>query len=110
MTAQEFRKLALSFAGAIESAHMNHPDFRLQGRIFATLGYPDEHWCMVKLTPEQQCEFMERAPGVFQPCNGMWGQRGATNVNLDAARKGILKEALKAAAENVGAHKILTNR
>ena len=66
---------------------MNHPDFRLGGKIFATLGVPDENWGMVKLTPEQQRTFMEGAPEVFQPCSGAWGRQGATNVHLGAAKK-----------------------
>jgi hypothetical protein len=53
MTATDFRKLALSFPGTVESAHMHHPDFRIRGKIFATLGYPDDDWGMVKLLPEQ---------------------------------------------------------
>ena len=54
MTADRFRRLALEISGAIESSHMNHPDFRIGGRIFASLGYPDDEHGMVKLTPEQQ--------------------------------------------------------
>ena len=69
MTANEFRKMALEFPGTVESAHMSHPDFRVEGRIFATLGYPDDSWGMVKLTAEQQRAFMKRGPGVFRPCN-----------------------------------------
>lgn len=100
MTAEEFRNLALSFPGAVESAHMNHPDFRIEGKIFATLG-PDESWGMVKLTPEQQRSFIEKAPGVFNPCNGVWGQRGATSVCLASAKKAVLNAALDAAFKNV---------
>lgn len=54
MTVDEFRRSALSFSGAEERSHMSHPDFRVGGKIFATLGYPDKEWAMVKLTPEQQ--------------------------------------------------------
>ncbi len=100
MTAKAFRKLALSFPGAVESAHMNHPDFRIEGRIFATLGYPDENWAMVKLTPEQQRSFITQAPGVFNPCNGVWGERGATNVCLASAQANLLNAALDAALKN----------
>lgn len=73
MTAGVFGQLALGFAGASESEHMHHPDFRIDDRIFATLGYPDENWGMVKLTPEQQRLFVEKAPHVFKPCDGVWG-------------------------------------
>src|SRR5262245_31412560 len=61
MTANQFRKIALEFPGVIESAHMNHLDFRVAGKIFATLGYPDDEWGMVKLTSEQQRTFVEKA-------------------------------------------------
>src|SRR5262245_7469251 len=101
MTADDFRKMALSFPGAVESAHMNHPDFRIEGRIFATLGYPDESSGMVKLTPEPQRAFGKKAPGVFKPCSGVWGERGATNVCLAWAKKNVLNAALDAAFKNV---------
>jgi hypothetical protein len=103
MTATEFRKLALAHPGAVESAHMDHPDFRIgvEGRIFASLGYPDDHWGMVKLTPEQQAAFVKQAPAAFKPCAGVWGERGATNVHLASIQPGILKAALDAAFQNV---------
>ena len=101
MTANEFRRLALGLSGAIESAHMNHPDFRVEGKIFASLGYPDEAWGMVKLTPEQQRLFVGKAPNVFNPCNGVWGERGATSVRLASVTKTILRSALDAAYRNV---------
>ena len=101
MTADEFRSLALGFPGVIESAHMNHPDFRARGKIFASLGYPDEAWGMVKLTPEQQRSFVKEAPQVFVPCRGAWGERGATNVRLASAKKTTLHPALDAAYRNV---------
>ena len=100
MTSNEFRKIALEIPGAIESAHMNHPDFRIAGKVFATLGYPDETSGMVSLTPEQQRIFIDKTPAAFQPCNGAWGHRGATNVKLAAVTKTLLKSALSAAAEN----------
>ena len=100
MTANEFRKMALEFPGTVESAHMSHPDFRAEGRIFATLGYPDDSWGMVKLTAEQQRAFMKRGPSVFRSCNGAWGQRGATNVHLASVKKSLLKSALRAAIGN----------
>ena len=71
MTAKEFRKLALSFPVAAEGTHMGHPDFRVGGKIFATLG-PDEAWGMVKLTPQQQAAFMSAQPGAFSPASGAW--------------------------------------
>ena len=87
MTANDFRNLVLSIAGSEEHAHHGHPDFRIQGRLFATLGYPDTTRAMVKLTPEQQSEFMYDFPAVFSPVNGAWGRQGCTSVYLPKARK-----------------------
>lgn len=78
MTADEFRHLALSLPEASEQAHMNHPDFRVRNRVFATLGYPDDDWGMVKLTAEQQAIFVRSEPAVFQAVKGGWGRRGCT--------------------------------
>ncbi len=101
MTQDEFRKLALGFLGAVESAHMDHPDFRLGGKIFATLGFPDHEWGMVNLTPDQQREFIAKAPSVFKPCSGAWGQRGATHVHLPTVTRKLLRAALAAAKDKV---------
>jgi hypothetical protein len=101
MTTDEFRKMALEIPTAVERSHMNHPDFRVAGKIFASLGAPDESWGMVKLTPEQQRAFIEKAPGVFKPCSGAWGRQGATNVYLPAAKASMVGAALDAAAKNV---------
>jgi len=101
MTADGFRKLALSFPDTAESAHMRHPDFRVRGKIFATLGYPSERWGMVKLTPAQQTKFVLAHPDVFVPANGAWGRAGSTTVNLRAAREAVLLPALDAAWGNL---------
>src|SRR2546425_3705093 len=105
MTNDEFRKLALEIPKAIERSHMNHPDFRVAGKIFASLGVPDKNWGMVKLTPEQQHAFIKKAPAVFKPCSGAWGRQGATNVYLASARANVVRAALNAAAKNVGEKK-----
>jgi len=97
MTPAAFRRLALSLDGAVEQQHMNHPDFRVGGRIFATLSYPDKRWGMVKLTPELQQQFVAAAPEVFRPVPGGWGTKGATYVNLAAATDKILRPALESA-------------
>jgi len=97
MTADGFRRLALSFPEAAEGAHMKHPDFRVRGKIFATLGYPDRTRGMIKLTREQQDEFVGIEPATFSPVNGQWGQQGATSVQLGAAKKNVLRRALAAA-------------
>jgi hypothetical protein len=101
MTADKFRSLALEIFGALESSHMNHPDFRIGGKVFASLGYPDDEHGMVKLTPEQQGSFVTKAPSVFGPCAGAWGRGGATSVHLRSAPVSLLREALDAASKNV---------
>jgi hypothetical protein len=100
MTADRFRALATQLPEAIESAHHGHPDFRVGGKIFASLG-PDEAWGMVKLTPRQQAEFVDASPKIFQPFNGAWGRRGCTKVILHAATKAAVTPALVAAWRNV---------
>ena len=97
MTTSDFRRLALALPEATESAHMDHPDFRVGGKIFATLGYPEKGWGMVKLGPEEQHCFMETAPGMFVPAKGAWGRQGATTFRLKAANKETLRKALYAA-------------
>ena len=80
---------------------MNHPDFRIAGKIFASLGVPDENWGMVKLTPEQQRTFIEKAPELFSPSSGAWGRQGCTNVYLASAKARIVSTALDIAAKNI---------
>ena len=97
MTANDFRKLALGLADVIESAHMDHPDFRVGGKIFATLGYPDASWAMVSLRPVDQDLFIQADPLAFVPVKGAWGKQGATNVRLSKATKALVKSALESA-------------
>lgn len=101
MNSQGFRALALAKAGAVESSHMNHPDFRLGGKIFATLSGEAEEWGMVKLTPVQQKTFIDADPKTFAPASGAWGRQGCTMVRLRNARKSLVKEALQLAVENL---------
>ena len=100
MTPDDFRQLALSMQGAIEGAHMGHPDFRANGRIFATL-HPDDEWGMVKLTPDEQRELMRTHPKMFVPSSGAWGRQGCTNVRLDAADDVTLRGAVILAWQHV---------
>ena len=93
MTADDFRRLALSLDGAIESAHVGHPDFRANGRIFATL-HSNDHWGMVKLTPEEQREFMRIDRATFVPSSGAWGRQGCTNVRLASADEATVRSAV----------------
>jgi hypothetical protein len=97
MTAAEFRRIALSFPEAEQSAHMDHPDFRVGGKIFATLGYPDENYGMVILPPEEQARLVQTYPKVFTPAKGAWGKRGSTTVHLEAVDKTTLQRAMKIA-------------
>jgi hypothetical protein len=105
MTIEEFRRLALSFPETSEGAHMNHPDFRVRGKIFATLHSPDEQWGMVKLPPEQQEVFVQSEPAAFVPVNGGWGRQGCTNVRLQAVKKATLQRALAVAWEDAAKKK-----
>src|ERR1700755_1792900 len=101
MSPSRFRRVALSLPGAIEGAHQGHADFRVAKRIFATLGYPDDEWGMVKLTPEQQSVLVEAEPDIFRPVPGGWGKRGSTNVLLAKAGATTLKSALTMAWRNI---------
>ena len=84
MTPDGFRRIALALDGASASAHHGHPDFRVGGRIFATLGYPDRKWGCVMLTRDQQRTCVSDYPDVFIPARGKWGEQGSTTVRLDA--------------------------
>ena len=97
MTPDGFRKLALSLPEVAEGSHMSHPDFRVGGRVFATLSYPDRTWGMVKLTPALQKRFVQESPTVFVPVKGGWGRHGSTNVKLRNATRGTVLPALVAA-------------
>jgi hypothetical protein len=107
MTANDFRRLALTLPETAENAHMDHPDFRVAGKIFATLGYPDKAHAMVKLTPEQQHYFSKDHPEIFAPVKGAWGRRGATNIILKAARKAIMEKALRTAWLNTAPKRLV---
>ena len=109
MTPNDFRQLALSLPEVIESAHMSHPDFRIGGKIFATLGYPDEDWAMVKLTRDAQTEFVRNNTGFFKPVKGAWGRQGGTNIYLPAAKAGIVRKALTAAWHNTAPKRVFKN-
>lgn len=95
----DFRRLALALTGAEESAHMGHPDFRVGGKIFATLGVPGDDHAMVALLPEQQELAMAAEPEAFRPAAGAWGRGGSTLVRLDAVSNEWLERALSWAWE-----------
>jgi hypothetical protein len=97
MTANDFRKLALDLPEAVEAEHMKHPDFRVRGKIFATLAYPDKSFAMVKLSLPDQLKFTQADANAFSPVPGFWGEHGSTHVHLKAAKKQVVQQALGAA-------------
>jgi hypothetical protein len=97
MNIQDFRRIALSLEGAEESSHMGSPDFRVGGRIFATLAAAKLGYGNIMITPEQQAGFVEEMPEVFIPVKGGWGRGGATHVVLALANEDLLRGALQTA-------------
>lgn len=102
MTPDEFRKIALALPATVEVGHMGHPDFRVRGKIFATLGYPSAEWGMVKLAPDEQMALTAAEPDAFVRVKGTWGERGATNVRLAAAGAASVREAMILACGHIG--------
>jgi hypothetical protein len=86
---------------------MDHPDFRVHGKIFATLGYPAKGWGMVKFTPEQQHYFSKADPAVFVPAKGAWGRRGATTIDLKSVNKETAQRAIAAAWRNTAPKRLV---
>ena len=107
MTADDFRRLALDLPEASEESHMGHPDFRVRGKIFATLGFLDDMSGMVKLTPDQQAVFVRSEPKIFQLVKGGWGKRGATIVCLPNATETSVRQALVAAWRNTAPKRLV---
>jgi hypothetical protein len=97
MTANDFRRIALSMPGAEESSHMGAPDFRVGGSIFATLASQSQGFGNIKLTPEAQADFLADAPEIFLPVQGGWGRMGMTHIRLGKATEDIMSGALRAA-------------
>ena len=100
MTPDEFREIVLALDGAEEGSHMNHPDFRANGRIFASL-HSQDRFGMVKLTPEEQVVFLREHPKTFEPSAGAWGRQGSTNVKLATADERAVGAAARLAWEGV---------
>ncbi len=105
MTPEAFRSLALHLPEALESEHQGHPDFRVAGKIFATLG-PQEDWAMVKLSPPEQAALVQQDARAFQPIAGAWGARGCTRVELAKATKALVRRALNSAWRNTAPKKL----
>jgi hypothetical protein len=106
MTPAAFRRLALKFPQAVESSHVGQPDFRVGGKIFATLS-PDGEWGMVKLTPPQQVLLCQAHPQMFQPFPNAWGRHGCTKVFVKAARETVVRDALEMAWRNTAPKTLL---
>jgi hypothetical protein len=100
MTANQFRRIALAMSDAVEAAHMGHPDFRANGRIFATLAFPDKKWGMVVLLPDQQQQYAGQHPEAFVPAGGAWGRTGSTLVRLELVDEETLGEVMTLAWQN----------
>lgn len=108
MTAEDFRKIALSLPESVESSHMDHPDFRVGGKIFATLDAPKKGWGMVKLWPDEQAQQIKANPAIFKAAQGIWGKRGATYVDLRPAKKELIRQVLTAAWRNTAPKRLLS--
>ncbi|MEI9979287.1 MAG: MmcQ/YjbR family DNA-binding protein [Edaphobacter sp.] len=98
-----FRRLALQLPGAVESSHMNHPDFRLNNQIFATLSGEKNGYGVLKLTLDQQAAFVADQPRIFSPVQGGWGRMGMTYIILNEADESIMAGALKTAYQTLQA-------
>ena len=97
MTGADFRRMALTMPGAVEGSHFGNADFRVGGKIFATLALEKQGFGVLLLSPEQQAGMVEDAPEVFSPVPGGWGRKGSTRVCLAKAHPGIVEAALRTA-------------
>ena len=103
MTPDGFRRIVLGLTGVVEGAHQGHADFRVDGRILASLGYPDKAWGMLVLSPDQQRSLVRTQPDAFVPVKGKWGEQGCTSVRLAVVDEEMLGEALTLAWQNTSA-------
>lgn len=110
MTGDEFRRLALSMPDATEGSHMGHADFRVAGKVFATLGYPTAAYAVVMLSPEDQEIVIRAHPRMFEPVKGAWGKRGSTTIRLGLGRAGPVREAIEAAWRRRAPKRLLGDR
>jgi hypothetical protein len=106
MTIDEYRRIALAQPEAVESSHMNHPDFRVQDKIFATI-WADGKQGALKLTPKQQREFSREHPKIFSPAAGAWGKSGSTIVQISLATKEIVNRAMQIAWRNTAPKRLI---
>jgi hypothetical protein len=110
VTAKDFQRIALSLPEAIEGQHFGHADFRMDGKIFATLGLAKEGFGVLLLTPEQQAGMIEDDPKIFSPVPGGWGQKGSTRVLLAKVPRDILEAALRTAWRRKAPKRLLTTK
>lgn len=110
MTAARFRKIALSMPEAVEGSHFNNPDFRVDGKIFATLGLEKQGFGVLLLSPEQQAGMVEDAPDIFSPVPGGWGRQGSTRVLLAKVAPDILEGALRTAWRRKAPKRLLQSK
>ena len=94
MSPDDFRKLTLRLPEVVEQQHQGHPDFRIGNKVFATLGWPDSAWGMVRLPVDEQKKYTAAQPSVFEPATGAWGRRGSTKIRLAAADPNAVEQAL----------------
>ncbi len=106
MTAEDFRRAALTLPEAVELGHMGHPDFRVGGKIFASLDHAGVRGCL-KLTSEHQEMLVEAEPGLFEPAEGYWGRKGWTYLKLAPADEGALRSVLTASWRNTAPQKLV---
>ena len=106
MTAATFRKLALALPQAVEGSHMGHADFRVGGKVFASLG-PDEDWAMVKLPPDDQADLIGEGTGPYRPASGAWGLQGCTIITLRRASEPKVSRAVAAAWRHVAPKRLV---
>ena len=110
MTAEDFREIALSLPEAVEASHMAHPDFRVRGKIFATLGYPDDQHGVILLPVDEQAMLTRAQPIVFSAVTNAWGRRGATQVLLESVDAETLRQAMTAAWRRVAPKRLARER
>ena len=110
MTVAEFRRMALALPEAVEASHMDHPDFRVRKKIFATLGYPDTRFGTIMLSPQDQDFLIRDRPKAFVPAPGAWGRAGSTSVLLRLAPRKAVAVALEAAWRRRAPKKLVAMR
>jgi hypothetical protein len=107
MTVDEYRDIALAQPEAVERSHMNHPDFRVRNKIFATICSGGGREGALKLTPQEQREFIREHPKIFKPAAGVWGLRGYTIVQIPLATKEIVNRAVRCAWLNTAPKRLI---